>query len=160
MKSLTALLILCFSINGFAAAGLAERFKETLDQYEYSMKVEWDQKDSAFLQQTNENFSATVDDLFLEGLNSTHIAMALKDNKAVTIPKEMNREDFLGWMKNNSNNLYSKGASWDSSVLIYSGLGILVVGFIAYSVWYSSNYKCASWVPSGPRNTCSDWVKK
>lgn len=161
MKFLSMVLTLVFTINGYASSGLASSFKDALDQYQYELTVEWDQKNQNSLEEINTNFSSQLDNMFQAGLNSNHIREAIKGNSEFEIPANMNRSETLEWIKDNSQDFYRRGASWDSTaVILYGGLGALVVGFISYSIWYSNNYECAGWVPAGPQNTCTEWVRK
>lgn len=160
MKLLASLMVLMFTINGHAAVGLSKELQELVNDYQYSITVEWDQNDKEYLDQKSNEFSIALDDLFKAGLTSEDIKKAYPQ-VAESIPQNLTRESFNNWVKESSGKFYSQGANWNgTAVLFYGGLAVFFIGFISYSIWYSKNYECASWIPTGPKNTCSEWVRK
>lgn len=158
MKSLSLLLALMFTINGYAASGLSSELQKLINEYEYSVTVEWDQKDTSFFDQKNLDFSIALDNLFEAGLSSEDISEAFPGSN---VPDTLTRETFIAWIEENKNNFHYQGSSWNgSAVIFYGGVAVVFLGFISYSIWYSSNFECESWVATGPRNTCSNWVRK
>lgn len=160
MKSVIFMLALAFSINGHASVGLSKEFKNLVNDYQYAVTVEWDQQDKDFFNLKSTEFSEALDNLFESGLSSQDIKEAFPQMTS-NLPLTLTRDSFSDWVKENKKNFFSQGASWDgTAVLVYGGIAALFIGFISYSVWYSNNYECESWIPNGPRNTCSNWVRK
>lgn len=160
MKSLVLFLALIFTMNGHAAVGLSKEFQNLVNDYQYSITVEWDQKDKDFIDQKSIEFSEGLDELFEAGLSSHDIKSAFPKMK-MSLPEVITRESFSDWVEENKNHFFSQGANWNgTAVLFYGGIAVFFIGFISYSFWYSNNYECESWIPSGPKNTCSKWVRK
>lgn len=157
MKILASLIALTFTLNAFASQR-SVKLQDIVNDYEYAVTVEWDQIDKDFFNQQNEKFSLALDDLFEQGLTSEDVFQAYPTAK-LNFPTTLTRQTLTDWMKDQSH--FARGANWNgTAVLFYGGVGAVFIGFIAYSVWYSNNYECESWIPSGPRNTCSRWVRK
>lgn len=50
MKLTALLLTFCFSLNVMASTGTVQELERHLDEYQYALTVEWDQKDQSFYQ--------------------------------------------------------------------------------------------------------------
>ena len=44
-------------------------------------------------------------------------------------------------VKESAEDLYAKGASWNGEVIIGVGLGIVLVGALVYSIWWSATHE-------------------
>ena len=68
MKMMSILLLLCLSFNALASTGSFAEFKSIMDDYEYSMNVEWDQADPVFFQRQMKETSDKLEALTSRGL--------------------------------------------------------------------------------------------
>lgn len=160
MKFVTFLMSLLITFNLQASTGLAQDFKEITDDYEYWVSVEWDQQSKEEFEFKNEEFSKKLDQLIKRGLTSNHIKKSFQE-KSSFIPNGLSGSQLIEWFRTNSNKFYNQGASWDgTAVVVYGGVAAIFIGFIAYSVWSSNNYTCSQWIPTGPQNSCKEWIRK
>lgn len=149
-------LTLAFTANVFAASPVQE-LERSLDAYQYSMQVEWDQKDQSVYSAKTEAFFAELGDLMKNGNVSKGdlIAMLEKkvtDKKAVASIKAQlssvtsadSSAELAKILSENSDKFYSRGASWNGDV-VSIGLGVLVVGVLAYAIWWSATHECVAY---------------
>lgn len=161
MKIITLFMALTLSLNGFAAETIKERLKIALDDYHYSATVEWDQKDQYFFEEITSQFYAKMDELHSEGMTPEDVLSLSKNYMSNNIPQGLSKETLRNWLEENKVSFYDKGANWvDSRTVFLYGVATFFIGAAIYSLWYDANYECAGWVPTGSRNTCSEWVRK
>lgn len=155
-KLFSLLLVLCFSVNTFAAstAGL----ERAMDEYQFALTVEWDQKDQVIYQAKTDAFFAEMAKLIVsEGLSKEEI-LSVADkkmkNKAqlealklkLTLAGKANSSAELGKVLQGSvKDMYSSGASWNGEALMPIGLGLLVAAVIGYAVWFSATHECVAY---------------
>ena len=73
MRLISALLCFCLTFNVMAASGTVQELERALDEYQYSLTVEWDQKDAAFMTEKTEAFYQTLAVLMQKGLTEKEI---------------------------------------------------------------------------------------
>lgn len=158
MRIISALLCFCLTFNVMAASGTTQELERALDDYQFAMTVEWDQKDKAFQTEKTEAFYATLSDLMQKGLTTDDV-MALVSKKSKN-PKEVEalklKMDMIAKNANSSTelaqamtahskDLYSTGASWEgTAILISVGIVAIFAAAIAYSVWFDNNHTCVA----------------
>jgi hypothetical protein len=138
-KFITMMMVVAiFTVQAHASA--KDGLKAAFDEMNYSLTVEWDQKDKTFYENQLKKFTQTVRDLQKAGLtNDQMIAFAksqVKDAKVakdletafsmITINK-MSSEEASKYMMDSMKRAYSNGASWSGDVFLYLGVGLLVV---------------------------------
>lgn len=156
MKVLTLLLAFCFTMNTFASTGSMRQLGVLLDEYQYAVTVEWDQKDRAFLEAQSLNFLKSVETLMQEGLTLSEIQQTIQEKggdrmisgellqKLQTIQGEVTPEKLAKLLTENSSSLYREGASWapNGSSIFFTGLGILLVVEIVVLMVTQANTTC------------------
>ena len=135
-------LFLAFSFMTVQADAVTNNnLKSAFDDLNYSLIVDWDQKDRTFYNQQMEKFAAEVKTLQFQGLTNQQLVdftvAQIKDQKmandlrnaftVVTINK-MSAAEAHNYVTDVMNKSYSQGASWAGEVIV--GAVILVV-FIA-----------------------------
>lgn len=156
MKKLLALvLVFTFSANVFAASTASSELEKSLDDYQYAMTVEWDQKDVKFQEAQTNAFFAKMGSLIKEkGLQQDEI-IALAEKKiankqtveAIKLKLAMigqvnSSQELSAVLKDVSKDMYAKGASWNGDVVLTGGLIVLVVAVVGYAVWFSATHHC------------------
>ncbi len=158
MKLVSMLVALCFTANVFAATGTASALQQTFDNYQYSMSVEWDQKDQAASQEINEKFFGELATLVKDqGLSQTEI-QAFAESKIVDkaaleamklklslLTNVSSSKELASVLSENARDFYSKGASWNGDVALYVGVGVLIAALIGYSVWFNATHECVAY---------------
>lgn len=160
MRLISAILCLCLTFNVMAASGTVQEFERALDEYQYSITVEWDQKDQAFMSVQTEAFYGAMASLMDKGLTSEEImkVVSKKSNNVKEIEAMKLRMQLLAKNSNSSTdlaqavaasskNLYSNGASWEgSATLITVGIVAIIGAAVAYSIWFDSKHTCVETV--------------
>lgn len=157
MRILSALLCFCLTFNVMATSGSLQEFEKVLDEYQYSMTVEWDQVDAVFMQSKTEKFFASMTALMDKGMTSEEILKVVaaktknpKDLEAIKLKMGLlaknaeNTSELAGLISENSNEFYSTGANWSGYVYFTIGLGVLVAAVIGYSIWWDSKHTCVA----------------
>ena len=170
MKLLSLVVAFCFSMNVMASTGSISALERAVDEYQYALSVEWDQKDAKFYDaQTMAFFSKLSTLIKTEGLTQTQIisyAEKRMNNKAALdamklklslLSKANSAQELAALVRENSKDLYARGASWNGEVLIGAAVVAVIVGVLAYAVWFSVTHECVAyqtqWV-CGSYNTC------
>jgi len=155
MRVVSFLLAICFSFNVLASTGLNKALEEALDSYQYTMTVEWDQKDKAFYEQKTVEFHKELQSLMAQGLTKEDVATFLEskvknkaDLEALKIRTELafsqssDLNALAQLLSQDVGRMYSTGASWEGYYLI-SGIAVAgIVALLAYSIWFSANHTC------------------
>lgn len=156
-KLMSIVLALTFSLNVFASAATQE-LEKSLDDYQYAMTVEWDQKDQKFADAQTTAFFEKMGKLITDkGLKQEEI-IALAEKKIAnkqTVEAIKLKLNLIGNVKNSSElnsvlkdiskDMYSKGASWNGDVVLIGGVVVLVVALVGYAVWFGSTHECVAY---------------
>lgn len=158
MRIISFLIMLSLSFNVLAQSGSIHALEKSIDEYQYALSVEWDQKDSSFHDQQTDIFLKKMDALIQEeGLEKEQVrALAkskIKDEaayKALELKMGLlsganSSKELIELLKENSKEFYSKGASWNGEVFFENAIIVAVVIAVAYSVYFHSTHKCASY---------------
>lgn len=134
----TMMVLAIFTVS--AHANTQNGLKAAFDEMNYTLTVEWDQKDQTVYQNQLKKFTATVRELQKQGLTNQQMVdfakSQVKDAKVakdletafsmITINK-MSSEEASKYMMESMKRSYSAGASWNGDVLIYLAVGLLIV---------------------------------
>ncbi len=156
MRFVALLLSLCLTMNVFAASAGQLQLERELDEYNYVLSVEWDQKDKSFYEAETAKFLQKVSKLMREGglSSSDLVSLAQKRTKnkaaleAVKLKLSLqgpakSEADLLEILKETSGDFYSKGASWNGEVILIGGAAVLLVAaLIGWAVWFDANHVC------------------
>jgi hypothetical protein len=157
MPIVALLLSICLTTQVLASP-VKESLDELIDQYEYQMTVEWDQEDSQFLQKTTQDFYEELSKLSQNGLNEKDILdvlsskslgadriEALKHALKPLTSKANKSEELAKIISEYSKDVYQNGASWNGSIIVMAGVGIVAVSLLGYSIWFNSTHSCVSY---------------
>lgn len=166
MKLTSILLSLLFSFN-VLAGGLIE-IEKGIDEYHYSITVEWDQKDKKFYDEKTEQFFSVISTSLNSGVTKEDILElvekkskdrasfeALKLKLNLLSPKATSADELAELLKLSTADFYQQGASWDGEVTVYVGLGVVMAALLGYAIWHEIKYECVAWEYY---RDC-DWVK-
>jgi hypothetical protein len=156
MRIVSLLVAICFSFNVMASTGTIQQLESSLNDYQYSLSVEWDQKDQAFYDAKTAEFFAKLDKLIKEdGLTKEEILAfaALKLNNKplvdaiklkMSLFKNTSAEDLASMISESSKDMYAKGASWNGEI-IFPAIGVLIaVAIVGYSYWWDAHHECVA----------------
>lgn len=158
MKLISALLALCFTMNVFASTGAISELSMAMDEYQYAMTVEWDQKDQAFKAKQLEALSGKMGELFKEGLTAEDVNVLINNRfknsqvaqaakvKLALMGNNLSPSNVVDLLKDSSSDIYSNGASWNGNtqLFVWGGVIVAIIAIaVAYSKWKSDNYECA-----------------
>ena len=118
-------------------AGTDNGLKAAFDELNYSLSVDWDQKDKEFYSQQMKAFSAKLIELQNKGLTRNELVAFVKSevkNQAIAKDLEtafnmvsinkMTSEDATKYMVDTMKKSYSNGASWNGQVVLYVAIGV------------------------------------
>jgi len=135
MKRIISLFLALAFMPQLVLASSANGLKQAIDEYSYSMTVEWDQNDPAYSEAQSRLFAQRVKDLIKAGLSKEEIAAALPGinleqfNTELMLIDVKNPEAVAGFMKKKMASAYSQGASWNGRVVNIIA-PLLIVGAI------------------------------
>ena len=123
-----------------ALANSNSGLKSAFDELNYSLTVEWNQKDKSFYDAQMKKFNSTLKELQSRGLTNAQliefVKSEVKDAKvardmetAFTMIQlqKMNASQAASYMTETMKKSYSVGASWNGDAVVYIGLGVLLV---------------------------------
>lgn len=123
-----------------AFAGSNAGLKSAFDELNYSLTVEWNQKDKAFYDAQMNKFKASVKALQSNGLTNAEliefVKAEVKDAKVARDMEtafnmiqlqKMSSSEAANYMTETMKKSYSTGASWNGDAVLYIGLGVLIV---------------------------------
>lgn len=155
-KLFSFLLVLCFSANLMAAS--TANLERAMDDYQFALTVDWDQKDQAVYQAKTDAFFAELAKLIAEeGLSKEEIlAVAEKKmaNKAqlealklkLALAGNVSSSQELGKVLQESvKGMYSQGASWNGVAVLPILGGLALAAIIGYAIWFSATHECVAW---------------
>jgi hypothetical protein len=182
MKLITWFLILCFTTQAFAGT-VREDLTSALNDYEYNMVVEWDQKDSAKAEAFNKEFSSALEKLFKQGLTQEELLSVVE--KRVTSKERFEAIKMKASLLQNSasdarsiadllqrelSDMGHRGASWNGEVQMYvlAIVPLVLLGaLIIYQHMWNQSHRCVEAAREevchsvcddySYRDTCSTW---
>ena len=157
-KIVSVVLLLCLCTNVFAGTAGVKKLERHLDDYQYAMTVEWDQKDQEFKEAKTKEFNVALEKVIREeGVSQLEI-MSLLQKKVVSkdalnaiqlklalLGNASTPEALAKSLEGATKDMYTQGASWNGEVVIPLAIGVIVVAIIAYKWWWEKNHVCAEW---------------
>ncbi len=173
MKTLALILTFCISFNVLATEPVIDELESLIDDYNYALTVEWDQKDAKFAAQKTTQFYSELERLLTNGELSKDqldslLASKVSDQRklqslkerAALLPSFSTSQELGNYLATNKAEFYASGASWNGTATVfYGGLALFFLSFIAYTTWYNSNYECVEW-ELRTHNVCVRYEKK
>jgi hypothetical protein len=157
MKFISWILLICISSNVLASASSMQELESSLDEYQYSMTVDWDQNDKAFYKQKTEAFFSKLQELMKDGRVSQSEVMTLIQTKVSDknvinnmkvqlgdVSSAKSSSELANILKDNSDKFYAKGASWNGDTTMTIAGIAAVVGLLGYLIWYGATHKCVA----------------
>lgn len=188
MKLLAVLLSFLMTFNVMAASGTAQELERALDDYQYALTVEWDQKDQVVYEAETKAFFEKIGSLIAEQGASKDEILAMAEKKMANkqafealklrlslLSEVKSSEELAKILKENAKEFYGHGASWapDGTVILSV---VAVVAIVGYLIWFNANYKCvatdqrwecdttsttsSSHTSCGWETYCTDYAKK
>lgn len=167
-KFISFILAFSFSFNVFASAATAE-LEKSIDEYQYALTVDWDQKDQEAYDAHTQAFFAKMGALIKEqGLTQQDvIALAEKkisnkealkslQVKLALAGEAKNSAELMNILKDVQKDMYAQGASWNGSTVITVGIVVLVVAVVGYAIWFSANHRCVEYAERWECNSYSN----
>lgn len=146
MKLFTLLLSLFLSFNIFASTSNLENL---INEHQYFLTVEWDQKDKELYEQKSREFGKNFNEIISKGISRNEINNVfqshIKDPKAVArlnvrlalLPAEPSADDMRELFEETKKDFYAKGASWSGDIDWEAVAWIVgITLFLAASAWY------------------------
>lgn len=167
MRFVSLLVAFCFSLNVLASTGTIKELERSMDDFHYALSVEWDQKDQAFYDAQTKKFFEKMNDLIVNGGLSQEEILRLVEAKSKNknaiealklklslLPKNLSTQELANIVKENAKDFYSEGASWNGEVVFSVVLGIVIIGVLAYSIYWDATHEC---VATENRYVCNEY---
>jgi hypothetical protein len=170
-KLLSLLLVLCFSAN--VIAGSTSGLERALDEYQFALTVEWDQKDQKVYQAKTDAFFAEMAKLIAEQSLTREqiisVAEAKMKNKAqlealklkLALAGKADSAQELGKVLQDSvKDMYSSGASWNGEAVLPILGGLAIAALLGYVIWFHATHECVAFAERwecSSTSTCDDW---
>jgi hypothetical protein len=148
----------CFTFNVLASTGTVQELERVLDDYQYSLSVEWDQKDQNFYDVKTKEFFSKLEQLIKdEGLSQEQIMTLVNkkaNNKSLVealklklnlMGKNISNVELIKLVNESTKDLYSRGASWNGQIIIPVAIGLLIAAVVGYAIWWDANHVCVAW---------------
>lgn len=174
MRIISLVVAFCFSLNVMASTGTVQELEKHLDDFHYALNVEWDQKDPVFYENESKKFFSKMEELIAEGkinkldvlnllekkINSKEVVDAVK-LKMSLLSNANSAEDLTKLIRESANEFYAQGASWNGHVVFSVAISIVLIGALAYSIWWDANHECVAWDTQyicTTQNNCSIYI--
>lgn len=172
--TLTILLTFAFSLQAFASSSSPPTLREAVDEYIYTITVDWDQADpDTRIMAENKFFSSLVTIQMTNGLNTSELVELFSEkisdpqilnaliNEAKGIDEGSSPEAVLNLLKSRYRDLSDRGASWNgAAVAFYGGVGLVFIAVLSYNLWFNANHECTEWTSTSRHNVCVNWEKR
>ncbi len=166
-KLFSLLLVFCFSAN--VSAGSTAGLERAMDEYQFALTVEWDQKDQKVYKVKTDAFFADMAKLISEqGLSREEVlAVAQKkmSNKAqlealklkLSLAGKSSSANELGKILQDSvKDMYQSGASWNGDAVVPVLAGLAVAALIGYVIWFHATHECVAYADRWECNSYSE----
>ncbi len=154
-KLLSLLLVLCFSTN--VMAGSTFGLERAMDEYQFALTVEWDQKDQKFYQAKTDAFFAEMAKLIAkDGLSQEEILSVASKKmsnktqfealklKLSLVGKAPSSSELASVLQSSVKDMYQSGASWNGDAVLPVLGGLLVAALIGYTIWFHATHECVA----------------
>lgn len=154
LKKISIMMLSFILLSVQANAGTNNSLSQAIEELNYSLTVEWDQKDQKFYDKKMKDFASTIAELQESGLTNQqlvdHVIAQIKNkNLAKDVEttfnmiqlNKMSPLEARNTMKELMDHSYNQGASWTGGV----AEGIVVVAFlgaVAFAIVYGLNVSC------------------
>lgn len=157
MKTLLSWALLLSVLTTQAFASTHDGLKQAFDELNYSLSVEWDQKDQNFQKAAFEKFAGNVGALKLTKEDFTQfVKTEMKEDQfkndllaVMSLSKNMSQEEVTQYLFDSMKANYDKGASWEGTRAT-----LWIAGAIAYLVIFEIIF----YPRSGPYWTYYPWA--
>ena len=149
MKKVVSLFFTCILAPQFALASITTDLKSVIDDYNYSMTIEWDQQDSSFAQEKEIQLQTEINQLIQAGLTKEEFlglypeAQELEEElKFIDMKNPITVAEFM-----QKHQKYKKGAAWSGELtegLIAFAAILVLVAFISYKAKDCGGPKCTT----------------
>lgn len=181
MKRVFVLFLVLITFSVQANAATQNGLKAAFDELNYSLSVEWDQKDQAFFNVQSEKFSSEILKLQAAGLSNQELLdftiSQIKDEKlareiqttySLVSINAMSAKEAQEHIKSVVEKTYNRGASWNGTAAFVGGAIFAIVVLAVVAVVYKDEltekgeecymaYKCHEVCEFGLcRNVCAD----
>lgn len=150
-KFIFALIALIFSLQSFAAQVSPDAVISIIDEFEYDLTVEWDQKDSVYLSNRRQAFIHEMNELKVQGLTLETLLIAVESkidpdhldftkHKLLELKlKKISEQEALDAILESINLSRMQGASWSGrEVFEVLGMLALAIGTMALVIYVFS----------------------
>lgn len=157
MKFLTWILLFCFATQAMSST-VKEGLESAMNDFEYDMVVEWDQKDQKKAEEFSRKFSEKLEVLYQQGLSNdvlmSYVESRVKDKGQLAAIRASaafgaqggnSAQNIAKVLQDNMGKFGNQGASWTGGVAyaaVIAGL-LAVAALIVYQLVWNLKHRCA-----------------
>lgn len=144
MKIIPWILLLCMVTNAFGSA-TDSAIRSSVEEFEYSLTVDWDQKDQASLEKIMGKFKSDLEALKKKGMTDQELLSYIESR--ATDKKQIERlrakilleqpsaspEAMANFFRAELASLKVQGASWNGEAIFSYGFSAVLVGILIYA---------------------------
>lgn len=173
MKFLSWILVFCFTSQVFAGT-VQQDLTTALNNYEYDLVVEWDQKDMKKAEAFNKEFADTLNKLYDRGLSQEELLKtvearstdkakfaALKAKATLLGNSATDARSIANLLQSQVADMGQRGASWNGEVQHYllAIVPLVILGaLIIYQYSWNRSHRCAEAAREEVcTDVCDDW---
>lgn len=174
MKFLTWILIFCFATQAMAST-VREGLEAAMNEFEYDMVVEWDQKDAKKAEAFTQKFIQSLEGLYEQGLSNDELMKyiegrvkdkeqlaAIRASAALSAKDGASAENIAKALQSNMEKFGQRGASWTGGVAMTAVItGLVAIGaLIIYQLVWNLSRRCVEAQMQercGNEDYCSDY---
>lgn len=156
LRKLTLTMLSFILLSVQVNAGTHNSLAQAIEELNYSLSVEWDQKDQSFYESKMKNFSDTVAELQAQGLTNQQLVdqvlSQIKDKNLAQDARttlnmiqinQMNATEAHKAISGLLNKSYSRGASWNGDAAD-ALITLAFLGVVALAIVYGLQITCKS----------------
>ena len=140
MKKLISFFMMVAILTSSAMASSHDGVKAAIDEFQYALTVEWDQKDQAFHDPKLNELVQNLSELNLSSkelmsamksqINDKNISKEFEEVVAISVSKNLSLEETTKILAPRIHTIYGKGASWNGDAGAIMG-GLVIISILA-----------------------------
>lgn len=154
MKKLISFFMMVAILTSSAMASSHDGVKAAIDEFQYALTVEWDQKNQAFHDQKVNELVQDLSKLNLSSkelmsavkaqINDKNIAKEFEEVVAISVAKNLSLEETAKMLAPRINAIYGKGASWNGNAGAILGGAVLITILAGFALVIGCSLKTQS----------------
>jgi hypothetical protein len=156
MKIIISFMLVLFTFNTYAISPFAQEFKQAIDEFQFGLTVEWDQKDLSVRNEITKELLGKIRELRAKGMTSKEFQDVLKSkgqNPPMPVSYVKDVELVNEAFKNSKS--YARGASWNGEAVLTTSF-ILATAAVLFFIFKAVVNQIKD---PGENSVCKDYAQ-